>query len=259
MKKVFMPSMDELYKMQELNVNLYKYIFVKAVESLICNGLNYPSKGIFENAPKYLRENLDMARAVCTMYPDEMIYSETSRNDIQLAISLMNSSEKRESGLDHLSKFDINVLNNPTVLKSAILLLEKELVENPKYRFEYIGKELRYLNKGAGVLLDNIFGRNIGEQELMFIAGSARKEVVKSLINIEPAYAISLPMDYFRKYPTYVADSSDVSIALGSGINNYADRYGLPIGLGIEYNGQDILTNPDKNVKRLLKCINDRK
>ena len=95
MKEVFMPSMDELYQMQELNVNLYKYILIKAIESLVCNGLNYPSEGIFKNAPRYLRENSEIARTICSMYPDEMIYSDYARNDVELAIRLMNNREKK--------------------------------------------------------------------------------------------------------------------------------------------------------------------
>lgn len=258
MKKVFMPSMDELYKMQELNVNIYKYILIKAIESLICNGLNYPSEGILENAPRYLRENPDIVRTICSMYPDEMLFSDCARSDVQLALELMNGGEKREIGLDYLCRFDTNVLENPLVLRNVILLLEKELLKNPKYRFEYVGKELRYFNKGAGMLIDNIFGRNISEQELMFIMGENRKDVVKSLINIEPAYAISLPIDYFKRYPGYTPDGSDLSVILGCGINNYANRYGISMEVGSGYYGKDILTNPDQNVKRLLKCIKDR-
>lgn len=258
MKEVFVPSMDELYQMQELNVNLYKYILIKAIESLVCNGLNYPSEGIFKNAPRYLRENSEIARTICSMYPDEMIYSDYARNDVELAIRLMNSREKSEPGLDHLCRFDTNVLNNPVILKNAILLLEKELNENPKYRFEYAGMDLAYLNKGAGRLIDYIFSRNIGDYELMYISGKTRNDIVKSIINIEPAYAISLPMDYFKKYPAYVPDKSDVSIMLDEGINNCAGRYGISMDAGYEYYGKDILTNPDQNVKRLLKCIKDR-
>lgn len=258
MKKVFMPSMDELYQMQDMNVNLYKYILVKAIETLIGNGINYPNIGILENAYKYLRENPDIARAVCTLYPDEMLFSDCARKDIELGIRLMESTEKKECGLDYLCRLDADILDNPVILQKAILLLEKELIENPRYRFEYVGSERQYINKGAGKLLDNIFERNIGEQEIMFIMGEARKEVVKALINIEPAYAIKLPIDYFKMHLSHIPDSSDISIYLGSGINNYAKRYGIDMSVGNEYYGKDILTNPDQNVKRLLKCIKYR-
>ena len=33
MKNVFMPSMDELYRMQDLNVNIYKYLFVSCMHT----------------------------------------------------------------------------------------------------------------------------------------------------------------------------------------------------------------------------------
>lgn len=258
MKEVFMPSMDELYQMQDRGANVYKYILVKALESIICNGLNYPSKGMLENAPKYLRENPEIARAVCSLYPDEMIYSETARNDIDLAVRLMNYKGYKENGLDYLCRFDSSVLTNTHVLANAILKLEEELSVNPIYRFEYVGSERAYLNKGAGRLLDKIFNGEIDDNDLMMILHSVRGEVVNALINIEPYYAIKLSDDYFSN----VLHKNDEYIrtrCLVVGIANYAERYGISSTIGIEYYGKDILTNPDTDVKRLIKCINDRR
>jgi len=44
---------------------------------------------------------------------------------------------------------------------------------------------------------------------------------------------------------------------LRSGVNDYARRYGISNDVGYEYNKKDILTNPNEDVKRLVKCINN--
>lgn len=257
MKKVFMPSMDELYQMQEYNVNIYKYILVKAIESLICNGLNYPSKGIFANAPKYLRENPDIARAVCVMYPDEMLFSEYARNDIDLAIKLMDYKEYKENGLDYLCRFDNSVLSNTLVLTSSIIKLEKEITNNPKYRFEYISSELNYLNKGCGKLIDAILNCEISNNDLILMQNNIKETIIKTLVNIEPIYALRFDGKQFNNSSTWNEETARI-ILLKKAVNKYADRYGISYSVGNEYYGKDILTNPDQNVKRLLKCINDR-
>jgi hypothetical protein len=247
MKKVFMPSMDELYQMQDKGANIYKYIMIKAIESLVCNGLTYPSVGILKNAFNYLKEDPEIARAICTLYPEEMLYSSTARNDMELALRLMKANETRTSGLDYLCMFDPSVLSNLTILREAILLLENELKVNPKYRFEYYGSDLRFFKHGNGRLLDAIFNREISYDEIMFMPNNLREKVIASLTNIEPAYVNNFGISE-REKQQY----------LSSGINNYADRYGVSADVGTEYVGMDILTNPDQNVKRLLRCIKDR-
>ena len=257
MKEVFMPSMDELYQMQDRGANVYKYILVKAIESIICSGLNYPSKGMLKNTQKYLRENPEIARAVCSIYPDEMIYSEIARSDIDLAVKLMDYKEYKENGLDYLCRFDSSVLTNTQVLTNAIIKLEKELSDNPIYRFEYVGSDFAYPNEKESRLLDKIFNGEMSSNDLMMVLHSVRGIVVKALINIEPAYAIRLSDDYFNN-SLYSKNEHNRIQCLHSGIENYAKRYGISRSVGSEYYGKDILTNPDTNVKRLIKCIDDR-
>lgn len=251
MKEVFMPSMDELYQMQDRGADVYKYILVKAIESIICCGLNYPSKGMFMNAYKYLRENPEIAKAVCSLYPDEIIYSESARNDVDLAIKLMDFKGYQDSGLDYLCRFDNSVLTNTHVLTNIILKLEKELANNPSYRFEYMSYELAYLKKGSGRILDKIFNCQITESDLMLMLNSAKTLIIKALANIEPAYAL-------RLNDSVLNEDSVRNELLRNGVNSYAQRYGIWSVTGYEYYGKDILTNPDTNVKRLIKCINDR-
>jgi len=259
MKKVFMPSMDELYQMQDKGANIYKYILVKAIESLICNGINYPSKGILEGAQKYLRENPEIARAICTLYPNEIIYSEAAKNDINLAVRLMDYKKHVENGLNYLCRFDSSVLTNTHVLTNAILKLEQELINNPSYRFEYIrNSALTLQNRESEGLLDKIFNREISDNDLMMVLYSKREEVIKALANIEPSYCIKLSEDYFSN-KFYSKNEYIRTEYLHSGIANYAERYGISPTVGTEYFGKDILSNPDTEVKRLIKCINDRR
>lgn len=45
MKEVFMPSMDELYKMQDMGADLKLYLYAKAIEALCIEYNNFPRKG----------------------------------------------------------------------------------------------------------------------------------------------------------------------------------------------------------------------
>lgn len=257
MKEVFMPSMDELYQMQDRGANVYKYILVKAIESIICYGLNYPSKGMLKNAYKYLREDLEISRAVCTLYPEEMEFSEVSSYDGVLCDRIVTSSECKPCGLDNLCRFNSDVTLDHLRLAKIIIFLEKEISKNPKYRFEYIGYDSTFFKRGANRLLDDIFGRKISDKELMFMLRDFRENTVDALTKIEPAYAISLADCFFLRC---FGDEPDKirTERLYTGINSYAERYGISSTVGTEYFRKDILTNPDTNVKRLLKCINDR-
>lgn len=258
MKEVFMPSMDELYQMQDRGANVYKYILTKAVESLICHGLNYPSEGILKNAYKYLREDPEIARAVCTLYPEEMEFSEVSSYDGILCDRIITKTECNPCGLDNLCRFSSDVVLDHLRLANIIVFLEKELSKNPKYRFEYVGYDSTFFKRGANRLLDDIFGNKITDKELMFMLGDFRGKAIESLIKIEPAYAISLPNCFFFKYSWDETDDKRTE-QLYTGINCYADRYGISRNVGSQYYKKDILTNPDQNVKRLIRCINDRK
>ena len=95
MKQVYVPTMDELYLIQDevTGYNLYKYLLVKAIESLIMEGINLPNKGILKNAYKYLRENPEIAYAVCRLYPEEIKYSEYARNDMDLCEELITNED----------------------------------------------------------------------------------------------------------------------------------------------------------------------
>ena len=121
MKKIFIPSMDDLYKMQDMHINILPYLYAKAIERLCIEYNNYPKMGsILRNEYKYLREDPVIAKAICMMYPSEIMYSDIVKYDAGLAMKLISEPK-----------------NN-------------EIYSNPKYRFEY---------KNSNILDDIFMGR----------------------------------------------------------------------------------------------------
>lgn len=245
-KKVCMPSMDELYIMQDMGANVYKYLVIKAIESLIVEGINLPNKGILKTAYKYLRENPDIVYSICQMYPNELKYSEIARYEAFLCMKILDNVEDRTIyNLDNLVYFSDSVLDNRQVGNKVISLLSEKLPITPQYRFEY--KQLFNQDKLVceNKLLDNIFSCNYKLDSY-----NLRDGILEKLIQIEPLYAL--------KYQNLL-DLSKNKYLLKTGINAYAERYSVEYDVGSKYANKDILTNPDVETKRLLKCINQNK
>lgn len=237
MKEMYVPTMDELYLMQDMGGNVYKYLVAKTAERLILEGVNTPAKGMLKSAYKYLRENYDVASAVCTLYPEEMQYSEILKYDSSFCLKLIEEPKPLDTSLDNLSYFDEGTLSNVSVMNKTITRLNKVLIDNPKYRFTYKQSKL----------LDDIFlGRvnldNIGYDEKML------------LTSIEPAYLVK----YYQNYLKSFEGTKDLKQVLEYGIFDFCYRYNVSNWLGSEYKGKDILTNQPTEVKRLIKCINNK-
>lgn len=237
MKEMYVPTMDELYLMQDIGSNIYRYLVAKVVERLILEGVNTPAKGMLKSAYKYLRENYDVASAVCTLYPEEMQYSEILKYDPSFCLKLIGEPKPLDTSLDNLSYFDEGTLSNVSVMNKTITRLNKVLIDNPKYRFTYKQSKL----------LDDIFlGRvnldNIGYDEKML------------LLSIEPAYLVK----YYQNYLKSFEGTKDLKQVLEYGIFDFCYRYNVSNWLGSEYKGKDILTNQPTEVKRLIKCINNK-
>lgn len=237
MKEMYVPTMDELYLMQDMGSNIYRYLVAKVVERLILEGVNTPAKGMLKSAYKYLRENYDVASAVCSLYPEEMQYSEILKYDPSFCLKLIGEPKPLDTSLDNLSYFDEGTLSNVSVMNKTITRLNKVLIDNPKYRFTYKQSKL----------LDDIFlGRvnldNIGYDEKML------------LLSIEPAYLVK----YYQNYLKSFEGTKDLKQVLEYGIFDFCYRYNVSNWLGSEYKGKDILTNQPTEVKRLIKCINNK-
>ena len=229
MKNVFMPSMDELYQMQDMGANVYKYLLVKAIETLAVDGINYPNKGMLKSAYKYLREDPYIAPAICMMYPEEIKYSEIASMDVNLCLKLLDQEQDTKCKLDYLSNFDSIVLDNTLVVGRTITALEEELQNNPKYRFEYQDNEL----------LRRIFNRELTDIDLMGL-----ETLTDELLFIEPAYGLSFGDRYFKN------NEYDRPARVSKAVSDYADNYGIPRYVGTEYLNKDILTNQSTEVKK---------
>lgn len=237
MKEMYVPKMDELYLMQDMGGNVYKYLVAKVIEKLILEGINTPAKGMLKSAYKYLKEDYDVASAVCTLYPEEMKYSEILRYDSSFCLKLIEEPKPLDRSLDNLSYFDTSAFNNIPVMNKTITRLNKVLLDNPKYRFTYKQSKL----------LDDIFlGRvnldTIGYDEKILLA------------SIEPAYLVK----YYEYYSSLLEGTKTPDEVLKTSIFDYCNRYDIANWLGQKYRNKDILTNQPTEVKRLIKCINNK-
>lgn len=211
--------MDDLYKMQDMHVNILPYLYAKAIERLCVEYSNYPKMGsILRNEYKYLREDPVIAKAICMMYPNEVIYSDIVKYDTDLAMKLIGEPKNNDIyRLDNLSYFGNNLDGNLLIQREVINILYNELTNNPKYRFEYRDSKL----------LDDIF---MGRFDTTLFLDDMAKE---QLGYIEPYYGLDSDM-------------------LCNMMNRYVNRYGIVY----ENNDGDILTNQTTEVKRLFRCIN---
>lgn len=254
-KKVFMPSMEELCVMEEYcnyeknnsgGNAIYKYLLAKTVETLVITGKRNPDKGILKSAYKYLSENPYIAHAICKMYPTETLYSEIAQSDLDLCLNLMHSNSKGEIyNLDNLALFDNEVISHFSVRSDVILSLAEQLYLNPEYRFEY--KEGVNLPNGSyreNKLLEEIFSGNF---RFSYEPVDLRSQLIRKLCEIEPYYHMPLA-DIHQEH-------GDLSLL--ESINTYAKRYDITGSVIPDTN--DILSNPNTEVKRLLRCINDKK
>jgi len=237
MKKVYMPSMDKLYEMQELvgGNNLYNYLLIKTIETLIITGTNYQNRGIIKNEYNYIKENIDIVRSICYMYPDELrnLNPNIYRYDVLLCELLLNKEEDYSiCKLDDLFRFSESVNYNHQIIKSVIDTLYEKLINYPQYRFEYL----------KSPLLESIFSVDTEKFEVF------NEDIIKKLIAIEPSYALELPDK------CYLWEGLKEHKLL-FGLSEYEKRYRINPIVGAEYSGLNILTNPDTNVKRLIKTI----
>lgn len=235
MKEVFMPSMDELYQMQDMGANIKLYLYAKAIEALCIEYNNFPRKGsILKNEFKYIRENEIITYAICMMYPNEIDYSVVSQFNPALAAALIDKKENNQIyRLDNISRF--STLAAAPQIKKIIDILSEELPSNPKYRFEYHQSKLNNV-------LDDIFMGKITLNDIDYCMSDIEREKYMSLLSkIEPFYAMQRKDEDTKKY--YMRQA----------VINYINRYGF--NFSIDDTNKDILTNQSTEVKRLFRCI----
>lgn len=236
MKKVYMPSDETLENMQELAgaEYLYRYILAKTVESIVMN--KSLDKNLLEDETKAIREDYYIQKAICYLYPEQVAYSECMQMENSFALDLLKRQPSNIIyNIDNIRHFEPMTQYSNDVIRKVISILVQELPKTSTYRFEYKDNPL----------LDSIFGCEIDkliEHFYSFVYYSGE------LIQIEPAYSVLLPDEAF-------ASQVDRITSLQSGISRYHNRYGIPSVIGNKYANQDILSNPDANVKKLMKCI----
>lgn len=237
MKKVYMPSDETLDKMQELagSEYLYRYILAKAVESIVMN--KSLDKNLLEDETKAIREDYYIQKAICYLYPEQVAYSECMQMENSFALDLLKRQPSNIIyNIDNIRHFEPMTQYSYDVIRKVISILVQELPKTPTYRFEYKDNPL----------LDSIFECELNK----LIKGIYGCQVYYAgdLIKLEPAYGVLLPDEAF-------ASQIDRITSLQSGISRYHNRYGIPSVTGNKYANQDILSNPDANVKKLMKCI----
>lgn len=232
MRKIYMPTENELYQMQEImgGENMYAYLLAKAVEALIVNGLNNPAQGILRNADEDVKNDAKIVRAIGLLYPYEIEHSQLAMNDSKLCSKLLNGLEDRSIyGLDNLSRFSNEINYDPRVINQTVATLADKLLDMPRYRFEY----------HQSPLLESIFSC---DPRIIDICS-----MIHDLSKIEPGYALKLSAEWIT--PEHRKN------ALCKGIEEYGKKYEIPRYTGYEYRGVDILTDKDENVKRLVRTI----
>lgn len=239
MKKIYIPTEEELYKMQEMSngSSLYQYLLAKVIEVLVLESkLEESEKGILERTYKIFRENPEIAHGICRMYPEEINSSIVAKNDIQLCKYLIRSkSDNSIYGLDNLAYFENGVQTANSVIETTLDILINKLPKTPKYRFEY---------KEPNTLLDKIFGCELN--------GYIPNSIAIKLAAVEPAHAVKLNQlkQQFENTPGHTIDLP---------ISNYVSVYGMGNQFYPEYYRHDIICHPDDQVKRLIRCLNTHK
>ena len=240
MKKVYIPTQDELLELQELSTNtklIYQYIFTKTLEVLVLEGVLSPEKGMLKIAYEKFSEYPELAYAICKMYPSEIDKVEEAQYDINLCCEMLNAIHKQDDtikGLDEILPRFENSLGNRSVIDATTKKLVEHLPSYPQYRFEY----------KPNSLLDDIFSCEI---ETPFVSQSS----VKNFLVIDPVY--------ITKFSEYHLRNIDKRIETERTLYRYIARYGINENVGRECYSKDIISKPDDKTKKLIRYLEHHK
>ena len=243
MKKVYIPTKEELLELQELSKNtkqIYQYIYTKTIEILVLEGVLSKEKGMLKVAYEKFKEYPEIAYAICKMYPSEIDKVEEAQYDINLCCEMLDGLKRQDDtikGLDEiLPRFENNygVLSNRSVIDATSKKLVEHLPSYPQYRFEY----------KPNSLLDNIFSCEI---ETNFISQTS----VSNFLAIDPIYV--------TKFSHYYLRNINKQMEIERALYRYTTRYGISDNVGREYYTKDIISNPDDKTKKLIRCLEHHK
>ena len=237
MKKVYIPTMDELYELQSLGVNVHKYLVAKSIEALIMEDTIYEEIDMLEVVYEHFSEFPEIIHTICRMYPERISDSTRALEDITLWRTLTNRIPKQDRTiyfLDDLKPLSENVISDSVIIENLSKFLADELLVTPRYRFDY---------KEPNILLDNIFACDLPIESISDNASSY-------LLSIDPIYSLKLGLSQTNQREKI---SKDMLFELKRSITRYSVRYCLPTY--DQYQNKDILTNPDEKTKKLIRCI----
>lgn len=233
MKKIYIPTEEELKKIQQLSGNdkLYMYILTKVVEKMLNEGM------IIKNGDKELITIPEIASAICYVYPQEIMYSDIAKQDLNLFMRLIERIPNNSvEYFEYLFDASTTIQYDQNLVSKLITLLCQRLHDNPRYRFNY--KESDILN--------SIF-------EIDYLRfNNYNNETKDNLMTIDPIYLIKfledskIDRDIIRESGNRLSDK----------INTYSSRYGINKEIGFNYRTRDILKRPDEKVKKLVRFMN---
>lgn len=232
MKKVYIPTEEEIQQLQYLGMNTYSYILSKAVEVLIMEDVIYDKTNMLEIAYNHLSDFPEIVYAICRMYPEKIATSEFASRDISLCRRLtekLPSQDKSIYYLDNLTYFDqqSDVTLDSTVVKNTSSILADRLTSTPRYRFDY---------REPNILLDNIFACDLSNVNVT-------KDTYDDLISIDPVYITKLGFDLASEKRKLCQNKS---FALPRGMMKFTNRYGMD---------NINTTNQQEKTKKLIRCL----
>lgn len=241
MKKVYIPTKEELYKLQSIGANIYKYMLIRTMEAIIIEDIVCDEHDMLEFTYDHLSEFPEIIQAIGRLYPERIQNCERAIKDVQLCRSIVEILPERNRtiyGLDNLVYFseNSNILFDKEVVLNTARELSDKLPYSPKYRFDY---------KEPNILLDDIFACELSN---LYIS----KTSINDFSTIDPIYTIKL---------TNSEDIKNTKIRESMVFNakrnmiKYVNRYGIQHSIGSEYEGKDILSNPDERVKKLIRTL----
>ena len=237
MKKVYIPTTEELHYMQKMGLSMYHYLLSKTIESLVMADVIYEEEDMFEVAYDELPEYKEIIYAIAKMYPERISESEKARSDVKLCRKLILAFAKKHITLNELDKmryFSEDTLRDNQVIIEIINTLSNNLHLDPRYRFQYAG---------PNDVLDKLFAC---ETTIDTISNNT----LDALICVEPAYLTKVSKLFQNK-----KDIEELEKATIRGSIRYAGRYGINAHNYGRSKNDDILTNPNERVKKLIRVL----
>lgn len=239
MKKIYIPTTEELHNLQSLGANVYDYMLVKVIEALVMEDVVYKKQDMFEVAYEHLSEFSEIVYAIAKMYPERITSSTRASKDIELhrrMFERLPSQDKSIYYLDNLTYLgQDSELIDPILTQNTSKILSEKLILCPRYRFDY---------KEPNILLDRIFSCELPTD---FITS----ETKDLFATIEPAYAVKfgeIEIDKKGRVKREFLSSIKRSMV------RYITRYGLDFSKNI-CQGMDIISKPTVKTRKLIRCL----